>query len=403
MFNYFTSALASIRSNKIRSFLTVLGVVIGTSSVVILISLGQGLKNDVSSLIQGLGSNVVAVIAGKIDTQNIGSSQTNPAQFVATDILTLDDVATIKNIEDIAEATPMTLVGGALKYNDKTAAPLIIGAKPEFAKIVETLKIDQGKIFDNRPENYAVVISDQVRETLFGSQNPYLKKVTLGPDEFLVLGTFKKQETAGVFGSDFNNLALIPFDAATKLNKDQVKIFRIIAKAKSDTDVKAVKEKIRRAILANHKGEEDFSVLTQDEILAVFDKFLNLATLMVSAIAAISLIVGGIGIMNIMLVTVTERTREIGLRKAVGASRGAILFQFLVEAVAITILGGLIGLGLAIGVDALVAAKTELNPEISASVVLLAVGISTAIGLTFGLYPAWRASRKDPIEALRYE
>ncbi len=156
-------------------------------------------------------------------------------------------------------------------------------------------------------------------------------------------------------------------------------------------------------MLKNHNNEENFSVLTQDDLLGLFDQFLSLATTMVTAIAAISLVVGGIGIMNIMLITVTERTREIGLRKAVGASKGAILSQFLIEAIIITLLGGLLGLAISFVATYIISAKSSLNPEITASTITLALGISTVIGILFGLWPAMRAAQKDPIEALRRE
>jgi len=164
-----------------------------------------------------------------------------------------------------------------------------------------------------------------------------------------------------------------------------------------------VKEAVHEAVLEAHDGEDDFSVLTQEDLLDLFDQFLSLATTMVTAIAAISLIVGGIGIMNIMLITVTERTKEIGLRKAVGASRSAILFQFLVEAIIITLLGGVIGLAIAFLATSLISANSTLTPEITPYVIVLALGISTLIGILFGIWPALQAAKKDPIEALRHE
>ena len=187
------------------------------------------------------------------------------------------------------------------------------------------------------------------------------------------------------------------------MNKGTIAINEIIVKAADDANVPNVKTNIKKKVLALHQGEENFSVLTQDDVLKLFDQFLSLATTLVSAIAAVSLVVGGIGIMNIMLVTVTERTKEIGLRKAVGATKSAIALQFLIEAVFVTVIGGSIGLAISFGVGMLVAAKTPLSPSITPNVVIIALGLSTVIGIIFGLWPALRAASKDPIEALRYE
>jgi ABC-type antimicrobial peptide transport system permease subunit len=403
MWHNIRSAWSSIWNNKARSILTVLGVVIGVTSVTTLVSLGQGLKNDVSKLIQGLGTNVIAITGGKLDTQTTGAQSTNPANFISGDILTLHDVEALSKNPDLESVSPMGLVSGNLKYQDKTATPTVIGAYPNFTHALQVIAIDKGKMFDSKAAGRVIVLGDTARQALFDGSNPIGKKITLAKQEFEVIGTFGKVKNAGVFGSDTDAMAVIPFETATELNKDQPKIARIIAKARDTADITAVKKAVKETMLDNHDGEEDFTVLTQDDILDLFDTFLTLATTMVSAIAAISLVVGGIGIMNIMLVTVTERTREIGLRKAVGATKGAILTQFLTEAIVITLVGSLIGLAISFAVGATVAAMTDLQPAITPSIIMIAVGIAVGIGVIFGLWPALRAAQKDPIEALRYE
>lgn len=403
MIDYFHQAIIALWGNKVRSFLNVLGVVIGVSSVTILVSLGEGLKSDVSGLIGDLGTNVIAVTGGKLDPNSLSQNSSNPANFISGDVLTLEDVKSIDELSAIAEVTPAALVAGSLKYGEKSANPTLFGAYPNFLRIFTILELAEGRMFDPGEEGDVIILPSSVKHQLFGERSPLGLKVTAGSRELTVIGVLKGQQGQSVFGGEFDTLAVIPFTSATRLNKNQEKVVRIYASASETADVKEVSRAIKEKLLANHNNEEDFTVLTQEDMLGLFDTFLNLATTMVSAIAAISLLVGGIGIMNIMLVTVTERTREIGLRKAVGATRFAILVQFLIEAIVVTFVGALIGLALAFIVAAVVAAKTELQPVIGPTTIALSVGISIIVGLIFGLWPAMRAAAKDPIEALRYE
>ncbi|MCA9391774.1 ABC transporter permease [candidate division WWE3 bacterium] len=399
------SALNSIWSNKVRSVLTLLGVVIGVSSVTTLISLGQGLKDETSSLIQGFGTNVVVIIGGKIDTTQgfSGGGGTNPANFVSGDILTQGDIASIEKLDGVEQAAPITLVPGSVSHEDKVTTPIIFGTTPNLPETFLILSLEDGRMFDPTSDEQTVVIGDLTSTQLFDGQNPIGRNVKINGKEYQVVGKLGKAKLSSLFGSEYDNIVLIPFDLATEINKGRESISRIIVKADDDADVQAVKENIFNTILQNHEGEEDFSVLTQDDLLGLLSDVLNLSTALVSAIAAISLVVGGIGIMNIMLVTVTERTREIGLRKAVGATKLAILIQFLVESIVITLLGGLIGLGISFAIGFVVDHQTPLTPTFSPQIILLAVSISTLIGIIFGLWPAMRAANKDPIEALRYE
>lgn len=403
MLNNFKTALLSIWSNKVRSVLNVLGVVIGVASVTILVSLGQGLKNDVSGLIEGLGTNVLTVTGGKVDASTGGQGGPNPAGFITGDILTKEDVADVASLPDVEHASPITVIAGSIKYEEKSASPTITGAYPSIINILSVFDIEKGVFFSKANEGKVIVLNKQGAEQLFGESNPVGKKVTLGSEQLEVVGVLSEAKNSSMFGSELNILAFVPFDTATEFNKGQEKILRINIKAKDAANVETVKDKVKETILQNHNGEEDFTVLTQEDLLGLFNTFLDLATTMVSAIAAISLLVGGIGIMNIMLVTVTERTREIGLRKAVGATKSAILVQFLVEAITVTFVGSLIGLLIAFITNIIVAAQTDLNPSITPDLIMIAVGVSVVVGLIFGLWPAIRAAQKDPIEALRYE
>jgi len=405
MITIIRTALLSIWRNKLTSFLAILGVVIGVASVSTLVSVGQGLKNDVSSLISGLGTNVIAVIAGKIDTTSSQSmNQGNPADFLSGDILTLNDVNTLQALPDIEIVSPMTLVSGELSAGGQKAAPTLVGAPPSILQAMQVIHLEKGEMFASGSKEKVIILSFNAAKDLFGSADALGQTVQLSKNgDFKVVGVLAESKASAAFASDLNNLAAIPFDTATTLNKGQVRIMRVIIKAKDNADVKTMKERIKTTMLTSHNGEENFSVVTQDDMLDLFSQFLNMATAMVSAIAAISIVVGGIGIMNIMLVTVTERTREIGIRKAVGATNRAILFQFLMESMVITLLGGLIGLGMTIIASIVIKSQTPLTPAITWSVLWLAVGGSALVGIIFGLIPALRAARKDPIEALRYE
>lgn len=395
------SAFSSIWGNKVRSLLTLLGVIIGVSSVTILIALGQGLKNDVSSLIGSFGTNVVTVIPGKIDTSK-GQTQPNPADLVNGDILTPQDLASVRAVPGVSQVTPMGLASGGVSYNGIQTNPTLAGVEPNVLQAFQIFTLAQGRMFTDA-DGKVLVLNAAGKDALFPNSDPIGKTVQVSGQEFTVIGLLSKPKNASIASSEFDSIAFIPFVQATALNKGQTKINRIIVKATDSADVKKVKADIQEALKVDHGGKEDFTALSQDDLLGLVGQVINLVTSMVSAIAAISLAVGGIGIMNIMLVTVTERTREIGLRKALGATQGAILVQFLTEAIVVTLLGGLIGLGIAYGLGRLVAAKTPLSPVFSWQVLVATVGISIVIGVVFGLWPAMRASRKDPIEALRYE
>lgn len=397
------SAMQSIWSNKVRSILNIIGVVIGVASVTLLISLGEGLKNDVSGLIRGMGTNVLTLTGGQLNSLNPGQQAGNPANFLTGDIITAADIAAIEAADEIEAVAPISLVAGTLKVGDKTGSATLYGTTPNFIEAVGVITLTEGQMFDSN-QGDVIVLGQKTARELFGEQSPIDQKLTLGGSkELTVIGVMKSKQTSALASQDLDTLAALPFDTATALNRNQVKIMRAYIKASDTADIKTVKEQLKVKILALHQGQEDFSILTQDDLLGLFSTFLDLATNMVSAIAAISLVVGGIGIMNIMLVTVTERTREIGLRKALGATKLAILWQFLTEAVVVTLIGALIGLAIALGAGAAIASQTDLNPSVSLLTIGLACGIAIVVGVVFGLWPALRAAKKDPIEALRYE
>lgn len=401
MIEGFKSAMRSIWSNKVRSLLTVLGIVIGVTAVTTLVSLGQGLRNEVTNLVQGLGSNIVFVVGGNLDTEN-PQAFSNPSNFISGDVLKVRDAETASEIDGVESVSPMSLVSASIKYEGELVLPMTFGTNSDFINSFEIVKVKEGRFFEDNEKNVAV-IDGVVKEALVGDGDIVGEMVIVDKIEFEIVGVIGIETAESIFGSEFSNMLLVPFDAATELNSGKEEIFRMIIDVADDYDVNEVRDNIYNGILENHEGEEDFSVLTQDDMLALLDSLLGLVTTMVTAIAAISLVVGGIGIMNIMLVTVTERTKEIGLRKAVGATKTSIALQFLIEAIVITSIGGALALGISFIFGFVVAAQTDITPDITLDLILIALGVSTTIGIVFGLWPALRAAKKDPIEALHYE
>lgn len=400
-------ALSAIWAHKARSFLTMLGIIIGITSVVMLLSLGEGVKNDVKKTVQGLGSNIAFIISGNIKIDGSGGASggiSNPANLISGDILKRQDVEEIKKIAGVQTAAAMTLVAGNVKNGDILAIATVAGVDVDMKEIFTGLNLQSGRFIEANDSNKNVlVIGSAVKKALFAEENPLGKKINIGKEEMEIIGYLIQPKSSGSLGSnELDSLVLMPFDTAKKFNKNEEKIFRIGIKIADGYDIKEVVKKIEKNMLIRH-SQDDFSIFTQEDILNSLGSILNMLTLFISAIAAISLIVGGVGIMNIMLVSVTERTREIGLRKAIGASNAIILWQFLVEAVILCLFAGIISLIVVKLANGIVQDKVGIEPQITLYAWILALGVSVMVGIVFGLLPAIRASQKNPIEALRYE
>lgn len=400
-------ALSSIWAHKTRSSLTMLGLIIGITAVVMLMSLGEGVKNDVKKTVQGLGSNIAFVISGNIKIDGSGGASggiSNPANLISGDILKRADVDEIKKLQGVQTAAAMTLVPGNVKKGNLLATGTVAGVDVDFKEVLTGLNLEKGKFLDNAESGKNVlIIGSSVKKTLFGDSDALGQKINVGKEEFEIIGYLSQPKSSGALGgSELDSLVLMPFDTAKKFNDNQDKILRIGVKIDNDFDTKTVVKSIEDNMLLRH-SKDDFSVFTQEDILNSLSTILNMLTLFISAIAAISLVVGGVGIMNIMLVSVTERTREIGLRKAIGATDAAILLQFLIESIIISLLGGAISLVVVQIGNEFVKKYAGITPEITTFAWVLAIGVSVLVGIIFGLAPAIRASRKNPIEALRYE
>lgn len=392
------SAFKSLWQNKLRSFLTLLGIVIGIYAVVTLLSLARGVQGQITTAVDSFGPTLIMIMPG----EDTGEGAFNFGSALAPSTLSTDDVKLLQDkAQSVADGSIgyISYTGGILKKGDKKLSGFPFGGNPEVFPYLSLEKVSGREMVqaDLDMVSQTVFITEKAAEKLEAKIGD---KVTLGATELTIEGIFRVKEEAKLDPTSSDSI-VIPATLAARLNQSN-QVAQIMVKAKDADSVVTAKNEITRLLTDKH-GVADFTVSLPSDLLKQFTKITDILTLMVVGIAAISLLVGGIGISNIMLVTVTERTREIGIRKAVGATEGAILLQFLVESVVLTIIGALIGIGLAALTGAIVAKLSPLKPEMNIETLALAIGMAVVTGVVFGLFPAIRAARKDPVQALRYE
>ena len=396
---------AALSGNKIRSGLTMLGIIIGISSVIAMVAIGQGAQVSIQANIQSIGSNLVLVSPGVL--RGFGA-QVNAGRGSARSLTQGDADAVIKEIT-LAEAVAPELSGRyQVIRRGKNTNTSVVGTTPDYP-IVRNVAIDTGSfITAQNIVNFSkvTVLGPTARDDLFGVDTDALgQTVRIKNIEFKVIGVTKQKGASG-FGSQ-DDMIFIPLSSAERFLSGDAYVTTISVKAKDAESMPAIQQQITDLLLARHRignsESADFNILNQADIVATASSVTNTFTILLAAVAGISLVVGGIGIMNMMLTTVTERTREIGLRKAVGAKKRDIHFQFLAEAVALTFVGGFVGVLFGWFMSFTITYLGVLKTEVSIGSVLLAFGVSAAIGIVFGYYPAGRAANLNPIEALRYE
>lgn len=395
------TALTSLHRNKMRSFLTTLGVIIGVSAVIMLVSLGNGLKNLISDQFDALGTNQIFVAPGDFITEEGGFSGAAAAGF-NTSKFTLDDVRAIKRIGDpVVDAAPIVETSGEVRYKTEKKTTFLIVTSPNYINIRD-LDMTEGRFFSEADENNnkrVVVIGPTLEEDLFGNSSGLHKEITINNINFEIIGIAEPKDVGGFGGPDFDSVVYVPYEVGRSTL--EIRYIQYIA-VKVDSKAEIVRAKILiDKTLGKRLDDDDYSVSDQSELLDSINTILNAVTGALTGIAAISLLVGGIGIMNIMLVAVTERTKEIGLRKALGASPKDILTQFLIEASVLSGLGGLMGITL--GVLGSLAINSFIPASPTLGSIMLAFGVSVTVGVIFGVFPARKASQLSPIEALRYE
>jgi putative ABC transport system permease protein len=405
LFNLLRIAFRALQRNKLRAFLTMLGIIIGVASVIAMVAIGQGSKQSIQSQLSGMGSNMIIIRPNS----NISAGARLDATTVQT--LTLDDVKALqKQAPDLSAVTPMANAKGQAIYGNNNWPTTMQGVQPNYLSIIRQWPVQDGVAFTDRDaqtQAKVCLLGQTVITNLFpNGGSPVGKYIRFGNVPMLVIGTLApKGESA--FGQDQDDVILAPYTTVQVRILSTIYLQNIYASAVDEASTTAASDEVSQIMRVSHRlkstDEDDFAVRTMQELINTFSSTSQLLTVLLAVISGISLLVGGIGIMNIMYVSVTERTKEIGLRMSIGARGVDILLQFLTEAILISITGGIIGVVLGITSARLVTIFLSWPTLVTESSILLSFLVCFITGVFFGYYPAQAASRLDPIEALRYE
>ena len=398
----FLMAWASLVANKLRSLLTMLGIIIGVAAVIALVSIGNGVKQDIENSISSLGSNLLVVLPGAPRTPGARSSQGSMKS------LKISDYESIAKLEGVKAASPMTNGSYVVIYQNKNWTTSVAGVNSNFQD-VNNWTMTSGRFFsDKNVQNRerVAVVGQTVVKNLFADEDPVGKEIRVKNIPFRVIGVLKSKGN-GTMGNDQDDTVLIPYTTSMERVEGIDYLRRVYVVAKDDGGIDRLQADIENLLRVRHNIKDtnldDFNIQNMKSIMETVAQTTGTFTLFLGAVAAISLVVGGIGIMNIMLVSVTERTREIGVRKALGATYSVIVTQFLIEAVVISLMGGFIGIAFGIGASKVIGMVSGMSTIVSVPTIIMSFAFSMAIGLIFGIYPARKAAKLNPIDALHYE
>ena len=398
----FLMAWASLIANKLRSLLTMLGIIIGVAAVIALVSIGNGVKQDIENSISSLGSNLLVVLPGAPRTPGARSSQGSMKS------LKISDYEAIAKLEGVKAASPMTNGSYVVIYQNKNWTTSVAGVNANFQD-VNNWTMTSGRFFsDKNVQNRerVAVVGQTVVKNLFADEDPVGKEIRVKNIPFRVIGVLKSKGN-GTMGNDQDDTVLIPYTTSMERVEGIDYLRMVYVVSKDDEGIDRLQADIENLLRVRHNIKDtnldDFNIQNMKSIMETVAQTTGTFTLFLGAVAAISLVVGGIGIMNIMLVSVTERTREIGVRKALGATYSVIVTQFLIEAVVISLMGGFIGIAFGIGASKVIGMVSGMSTIVSVPTIIMSFAFSMAIGLIFGIYPARKAAKLNPIDALHYE
>lgn len=400
---HFQNAYHSLRLTRVRTLLTTTGVAIGVASITAVLSLSSGVTQVIAHQVQALGGNIAVVRPGTETNSLNGFTDPTTEQTYTTSSLTEQDLIDIRLLKNVSEAAPIMIIDSSLKSgNNVVKQATIVATSPELADIAN-LPMRDGQFIDSVTNKNTAVVGSKLAVNLFGTDQPIGQSFIANGQQYTVIGVLKDMNDPINYNSvDFDNAAILSLESGKTFHQGTAQIQQLDVKASSKQDLDGVKKEITDKLVSNHLGEQDFHILSGDQIAQPANRFFAALTVVMTAIAAISLVVGGIGIMNIMLVGVAERTREIGLRKAVGASNGNVVIQFLTESLIISLLGGLLGYIGGYAIAFIISTFLTFSPALTWQIAVISFGVAIIVGVVFGLYPALRAAKKDPIESLRH-